>query len=97
MSPLASYVVQTAVTLIGVGAVAFVLVHGAKRAGVGRATGPLDVVGRLPLDARRTVYLVRVGEKIYVVGASDAGMVKLGETTDGALFPKREGAGQHAG
>jgi flagellar biogenesis protein FliO len=36
-------------------------------------------VGRLPLEGRRAVYLVRVGRVVYVVGASEAGIAKLGE------------------
>lgn len=86
MSPIASYVVQTVVTLLGVAALAIVVLYGARRAGIGRPSGPLEVVGRLPLDGRRTVYLVRVGRTVYVVGASDTGLVKLGETTEAALF-----------
>ena len=91
MSPVASYVVQTVVTLLGVAALAVVILYGARRAGVGRAAGPLEIVGRLPLDGRRTVFLVRVGTTIYVVGSSDAGLVKLGETTEAALFPESRG------
>ena len=91
MSPVASYVVQTVVTLLGVAALAVVILYGARRAGVGRAAGPLEIVGRLPLDGRRTVFLVRVGAAIYVVGSSDAGLVKLGETTEAALFPESSG------
>lgn len=87
MSPVASYVVQTLVTLLGVAALAVVVLYGARRAGVGRPTGPLEIVGRLPLDGRRAVFLVRVGGTVYVVGSSDAGLVKLGETTEAALFP----------
>jgi flagellar biogenesis protein FliO len=85
VSPLVSYVVQTVMTLAGVGALALLLVFGARRAGVGRATGPLSVVGRLPLDARRAVYLVRVGRTIYVIGASETGLVKLGEIPETEL------------
>jgi flagellar biogenesis protein FliO len=85
VSPLVVYVIQTAVTLAGVGALAVLLVYGARRAGVGRATGPLTVVGRLPLDARRALYLVRVGRAIYVIGASEAGLVKLGEMPETEL------------
>lgn len=85
MSPVAAYVVQTVVTLAGVGALALLLVYGARRAGLGRATGPLSVVGRLPLDARRAVYLVRVGRSVYVIGASEAGLVKLGEISEAEL------------
>ncbi len=85
VSPLVAYLIQTVVTLAGVGALAILLVYGARRAGVGRATGPLSVVGRLPLDARRAVYLVRVGRAIYVIGASETGLVKLGEMPEAEL------------
>ncbi len=95
MSPVASYVIQTVVTLLGVVALAILLLYGARRAGVGRASGPLALVGRLPLDGRRAVYLVRVGRAIYVVGSSEMGLVKLGEITEAELadVPATEGAG----
>lgn len=73
------YIVQTVVTLLAVVALAVVVLYGARRLGIGRALGPAELVGRLPLDARRSVYLVRVGPKIYVLGASEAGLTKLGE------------------
>jgi flagellar protein FliO/FliZ len=81
----ASYVIQTVVTLAGVVALAVLVLYGARRAGVGRASGPLSVVGRLPLDGRRAVYLVRVGRAIYVIGVSDGGLVKLGEMAEADL------------
>lgn len=79
MSPLASYVLQTLVTLVGVSALAVLVLYGARRAGLGRASGPLEVLGKLPLDGRRAVYLVRVVDATYVLGASEGGLVKLGE------------------
>src|SRR5450432_4655871 len=85
MSPLAHYVVETLVTLLAIVALAVLVLIGARRAGMGRAAGPLELVGRLPLDARRAVYLVRVGATIYVVGASEAGIAKLGEVAAGSL------------
>jgi flagellar protein FliO/FliZ len=85
MSPLAHYVVETLVTLLAIVALAVVVLIGARRAGMGRSAGPLELVGRLPLDARRAVYLVRVGTVIYVVGASEAGIAKLGEVAEGAI------------
>jgi len=85
MSPLAHYVLETLVTLLAIVALAVVVLLGARRAGMGRSGGPLELVGRLPLDARRAVYLVRVGTTVYVVGASEAGIAKLGEVTDGSL------------
>ncbi len=85
MSPLAHYVVETLVTLVAIVALAVLVLVGARRAGMGRAAGPLELVGRLPLDGRRAVYLVRVGSTVYVVAASEAGIAKLGEVTDGSL------------
>ena len=85
MSPLAHYVVETLVTLSAIVALGVLVLAGARRAGMGSSRGPLELVGRLPLDARRAVYLVRVGPTIYVVGASEAGIAKLGEVEPGSL------------
>lgn len=85
MTPLGHYVVETLVTLLAIVALSVVVLVGARRAGMGRAGGPLELVGRLPLDARRAVYLVRVGTTIYVMGASEAGIAKLGEVAESSL------------
>lgn len=79
MGPYASYIVQTLVTLIAVCALSYAILYGARRLGVGRPRGPIDLVGMLPLEARRSIYLVRVGSQVIVVGASEAGFSKLGE------------------
>ncbi len=85
MSPLTKYVIETLVTLLGVIALAVLVLYGARRLGVGRPAGPVALVGRLPLDGRRAIYLVRVGKTVYVVGASEAGLAKLGELSDVGL------------
>jgi flagellar protein FliO/FliZ len=85
MSPLTSYVVETLVTLLGVIALAVLVLYAARRLGVGRPAGPLSLVGKLPLDGRRAIYLVRVGKSVFVVGASEAGLSKLGEIEDEGL------------
>jgi flagellar biogenesis protein FliO len=85
MSPLAHYVLETLVTLLAIVALSVLILIAARRAGMGRSAGPLELVGRLPLDGRRAVYLVRVGTTIYVVGASEAGIAKLGEVSDGSI------------
>lgn len=85
MTPLATYVVETVVTLVAIAALAVAVLYGARRVGIGRPAGPLQLVGRLPLDGRRAVYLVRVGKTVYVVGASEAGLSKLGELDDEGL------------
>ncbi len=79
VSPVVSYVVQTLITVGAISALAVLVLYGARRVGVGRPSGPLTLVGRLPLEGRRMVYLIRVGETVYVVGASEAGLHKLGE------------------
>src|SRR5260221_10665832 len=79
MSPVAAYIIETFVTLLGVIVLAVLVLYGGRRLGFGRASGPLELVGRLPLDARRAVYLVRVGKLAYVVGASEGGLTRLGE------------------
>jgi len=85
MTPLGHYVVETLVMLTGVAALAVLLLTVGRRLGVGRPSGPLELVGRLPLDGRRAVYLVRVGETVYVVGASESGLTKLGEVEKDGL------------
>jgi flagellar biogenesis protein FliO len=42
-------------------------------------------LARLPLDGRRAVYLVRVAETIYVLGASENALSKLGEMPQNSL------------
>lgn len=95
MSPLATYVVQTLVTLLGVCALAVVVLAGARRLGVGRPAGPVTLLGRLGLDGRRAVYLVRVGAKVYVVGASEAGLSSLGELPAAELGDAPEASPAH--
>jgi flagellar biosynthetic protein FliO len=79
MSPYGSYLLETMLTLMGVCALAFVLLYGARKMGAGRASGALSLLGRLPLDARRSIVLVKVGETVFVIGVGDGAMTKLGE------------------
>jgi len=79
MSPVTAYFVQAMVTVLAIVALAVLVLYGGKRLGIGRPSGPLELLGRLPLEARRAVYLVRVGKVVYVVGASEGGLTRLGE------------------
>jgi flagellar biogenesis protein FliO len=74
-----AYLIETFVTLLAVCALAFVVLWGARRLGVGRPSGPIVLQGHLPLDARRAIYLVRVGPHVFIVGAGEGGFTKLGE------------------
>jgi flagellar biogenesis protein FliO len=95
MSPAAGYIVETFVTLLGVIVLAVLVLYGGRRLGFGRASGPVELVGRLPLDARRAVYLVKVGKLVYVVGASEGGLTRLGEL-DADAVPPSTGPGSGA-
>lgn len=85
MTPLGRYVLETLLTLGLVAGVAVAVLYAVRRLGVGRPSGPLSLAGRLVLDARKAIYLVRVGETVYVIGASDSGLTKLGELPESAL------------
>ena len=79
MTPLSRYVVETLVTLFAVVALCVLLLAALRRAGVGKTGGPLELLARLPLEGRRAVYLVRAGETVYVLAASESALAKLGE------------------
>ena len=42
-------------------------------------TAGMRVVGRLALEARRSIYLVEVGGRCFMVGVGDGPMTMLGE------------------
>lgn len=79
MTPVSEYVVETLVTLLAIVALSVVLLSALRRVGVGKLGGPLELVARLPLEGRRAVYLVRAGETVYVLAASESALAKLGE------------------
>ena len=87
MGSYAGYLLETFLTLGVVCGVAFVVLYGARRMGVGRPHGPIELIGQLPLDARRSVYLVKLGEQVIVVGVAEGGMTKLGEFAAADLPP----------
>jgi len=89
MGAYGAYLLQTFVTLVAVCALAFAVLWGARRLGIGRPSGAVKLVGHLPLDARRAVYLVKVGKQVFVVGVAEGGMTKLGEL-DESEIPKEE-------
>jgi flagellar biogenesis protein FliO len=85
MTPLSRYVVETVITLVAIVALSVLLLSVLRRAGLGKPKGPLQLLARLPLDGRRAVYLVRVEHTVYVLGASEQAMQKLGELPESAL------------
>jgi flagellar biogenesis protein FliO len=89
-APLGDYVIESVVVLLLVLALAVVVLYAARRAGLGRAIGPIELLARLPLEARRSVYVVRVLDQVLIVGSSEAGLAKLGQLPDGAAAELRE-------
>jgi flagellar biogenesis protein FliO len=82
LSPYAGYLIETIVTLGAVCVLAAVLLWGARRIGIARTSGPIELRGYLPLDARRAIYLVKVGDRVFVVGVAEGGFTKLGEISN---------------
>ncbi|MFO0658492.1 MAG: flagellar biosynthetic protein FliO [Polyangiaceae bacterium] len=82
-----AYFAEAALMLLTLTIVLGAVVVVSRRWGIGGTVGPLELVGRLPLDPRRAIYLVRVGPQVLVVGASDGGLVKLSEMAADDLPP----------
>lgn len=73
--------IEILLLLIAVGALAYFALLGRARAA--SDSSALKLVGRLALEPRKSIYLVRVADTVLVVGASEHGLVKLAEV-DGA-------------
>jgi flagellar biogenesis protein FliO len=74
--------VTSLVVLVGVCIAAFVVVRLVGRwLATGRARGShlLDVVARLPLEPRRSLYVVEVAGKTLLIGTSEMGLSVLSE------------------
>jgi flagellar biogenesis protein FliO len=97
VSSYSGYLIETLGTLLGVSAIAFFVLWGGRRLGVGRATGPLELCGHLPLDGRRAIYLLKVGEQVFLIGVGEGGFTKLGEMPAGDLpVPATKGGASFA-
>jgi flagellar biogenesis protein FliO len=81
MSPEAVYVVESLATIVVFGGALWVAAWGMRRVSGERGKGPLEILARQTLDARRSIYLVRVGRRVLVVGATDASLTRLGSTS----------------
>ena len=85
MSSYAGYLIETFITLAAVCGLAVVVIWTARRAGVAPGSGPIELRGYLPLDARRAIVLVKVGVTVFIVGVGEGGFTKLGEIADSDL------------
>jgi flagellar biogenesis protein FliO len=84
VSSLSGYLKESVAILLVVVVLAAFLLYAARRAGVGRAMGPIELLARLPLEPRRSVYVVRVLDRVLIIGSSEAGLAKLGQLARGA-------------
>src|SRR5262245_56940576 len=68
--------VTTVLLLVAVCVVAYVVVRLLRRGLEGRAVGEqvVTVVARVPLEPRRSLYVVRVGGRTLLLGASEMGL-----------------------
>jgi flagellar biogenesis protein FliO len=92
-SPLGDYLIQSVVVLLVILVLAAVVLLAARRTGLGRALGPVEVLARLPLEARRSVYVVRIVDQILILGSSEAGITRLGELPEAAVAELRPALG----
>jgi flagellar protein FliO/FliZ len=74
VSALGAYVLQAAITVLVIAALAVALHFLVRRNGASGTLGPLELWGRLPLEPRKAIYLVKLGEQVLVLGASEAGL-----------------------
>ncbi len=96
MSPEATYVLESLATVALFGGALYVATWGLRRLQGARARGPLEILARQPLDGRRAIYLVRVGKRVLIVGASDSALTRLGSTSLAAIQSELESPGEPA-
>jgi flagellar biosynthetic protein FliO len=96
MDPAPSYeaaLLRVVFTLAALCAGAWWFTRIASRKGLARTRGShLEVIERVPLDGRQTLYLVRVAGKVLLLGGGDAGLTTLATLDADALAESaREG------
>jgi flagellar biogenesis protein FliO len=89
-SALSTYLLESALVLAAVVGLAWFVSFLARRAGVVRGASSLELLARLPLEARRAVYVVRVLDQVLILGASETGLAKLGELPANAIAEFRK-------
>jgi flagellar biosynthetic protein FliO len=58
---------------------AYVALRWLSRRGVGQGAGPIRIVGRCPVEPKRSIYVVEAAGRCFLVGASDGGMNLIAE------------------
>jgi flagellar protein FliO/FliZ len=78
---------QTLLALAAVCILAWVVLRWSARRGLGTGRGRVRVLERVPLDARRALYLVQIGERVLLVGAGEGGAPSLLAELDPSELP----------
>lgn len=83
---------QTLLALAAVCVLAWVVLRwGARRGfGTGALGGRVRVLERIALDPRRTLYVVKIGERVLLLGAGDGGSPTLIAEIDPDTLPPEE-------
>lgn len=97
MSPEATYVLESLATIAVFGGALYVATRGVRWLSGARARGPLEILARQPLDGRRAIYLVRVGKRVLIVGASDGALTRLGSTSLASIEAELQAPAEPAG
>jgi flagellar biogenesis protein FliO len=94
VSPVAEYLLHSSIALLGVGLLAALLVFASRRWGLSPSHAALQLLGRLPLEGKRAVYVVRVGKRVLVLAGTDQSLTKVAELEPGELpdLPPRPGS-----
>lgn len=90
---LPSYGSFIAVSFLSLGVVcllAYALLRWLGRLGVGRASGPMRVVASCSLGPRRTLHIVEVTGRCFLIGAGEGATALIAELDAGALAGWRD-------
>jgi flagellar biosynthetic protein FliO len=89
-----AFLLQTLLVLAVVCIVAWVVLRfGVRRLHLGGAHGPLRIVARLPLEARRSLYIVDAAGKLLLIGVSEGGPMAVLAELDAAAVEQALAAG----
>ena len=115
MSGIGTYLLHTALTLAVASAVAALLLGPRARPALrrlvrasargGKGAGAMELLQELTLDRSRSIYLVRIEDRRFVIGGTAGGLTRLGElgsapaesAPDGASLERPSGALGRAG
>jgi flagellar protein FliO/FliZ len=81
---------QALLVLLAISILAWVVLRwvGKRGFGLGFSRGNVKVLERVPLDSRRSLYLVKVGERVLLIGAGEGGAPRVLAKLDPSELPK---------